>query len=423
MAVISETLMAEPPTQLDQKAPMDTTTTSTDTMSTPTEPTKAEDTASAQIPIRKPFPLPADSAKPSPPPELTPDQTKKYNTLLTTASSWTEIPTTSAKNSPKAPITDSERQWLTRECLLRYLRATKWSLSDATNRLLSTLTWRREYNLQSFTPEYISPENETGKQFILGFDNAGRPCLYLNPGRQNSKRSEKQVQHLVFMLERCIDLMPAGQETLCLMINYVATSSGNSGPSVGQGRQVLNILQSHYPERLGRALIINVPWFIWTFFKLITPFIDPLTREKLKFNDNLRLHAPPEQLPTTHGGDIAFEYDHAEYWPALCSLAEERRKEMEERWIRGGKRVGEYEAYLRGGLERGVGGAEGAEATSSTNEAATAKITEGMAEMAVNGESNKMETPGLTEEAPVMDAEKPAMTTETAKVAEPVASS
>lgn len=127
-------------------------------------------------------------------------------------------------------------------------------MSDATKRLLETLAWRREYILDSHTAEYFSPENATGKQVIMGYDVAVRPCLYLNPGQQNTPRSEKQIQHLVFSLERVIDLMEPGQETLALLINY---KEAVKAPSGGQGRQVLKILQSHYPERLGKALIIN----------------------------------------------------------------------------------------------------------------------------------------------------------------------
>jgi hypothetical protein len=146
--------------------------------------------------------------------------------------------------------------WLTRECLLRYLRAAKWSTTDAINRLLSTLTWRREYGLVTFTPEYISPENETGKQTIMGYDNEGRPCHYLNPSKQNTKRSDRQLHHLAFMMERAIDLMAPGQETLALLISFSQTSSGQ-GASLAQGRETMSILQNHYPERLGRALVTD----------------------------------------------------------------------------------------------------------------------------------------------------------------------
>lgn len=207
-------------------------------------------------PVKVPFPYPLPTCKPVAQPELTPEQTKKYEDLLKVVEAWTEIPIKSGRWAKKEPITDEEKLWLTKECLLRYLRATKWSPTEAPKRLLATLTWRREYGLYTFTPEYISPENETGKQVILGFDNDARPCLYLNPSKQNTAKSDRQLHHLVFMLERVIDLMVPGQESTALLINFKETGSGSaSGPSVGQGKETLNILQGHYPERLGRALI------------------------------------------------------------------------------------------------------------------------------------------------------------------------
>ena len=210
--------------------------------------------AAAGETIKVPFTDPLSHCRPTPLADLAPDQEAKYATFLSTASSWEKIPTSSTRGAPTASITDDERMWLTRECLLRYLRATKWNAAEAQKRLLATLIWRREYKVNTFTPDYISPENETGKQVILGYDNDARPCLYLNPAKQNTAKSERQIQHLVFMLDRVIEMMGPGQETTALLINF-KNSSGSSNPSVGQGKQTLTILQGHYPERLGRALI------------------------------------------------------------------------------------------------------------------------------------------------------------------------
>jgi len=213
-------------------------------------------TSAADGLIQKPFPDPLPDAKPEKPAELTEDQQSKYGAVLKTVSSWTTIPTMSERNAPTAPITDDERMWLTRECLLRYLRATKWNVAQAEQRLQGTLIWRREYGMQKLTPDYISIENETGKQVILGFDIHGRPCLYLIPSNQNTEKTERQVQHLVFMLERLIDLMGPGQETLALIVDFNSTKSGQNA-SISQAKETLNILQNHYPERLGRALVLN----------------------------------------------------------------------------------------------------------------------------------------------------------------------
>lgn len=205
-------------------------------------------------PVKTPPSNPAPGCTPAPRPELTADEQTKYNEVLAAVNAWSDIPNTAAKGAPTAPITENEQLWLTRECILRYLRATKWNVPQASKRLLETIVWRREYGIEGFTAEYIAPENGTGKQVIYGFDNEGRSCLYLNPNKQNTKQSERQIQHLVYMLERVIELMPPGQETLALLINFKESSAG-SNPSVGTGRTVLNILQNHYPERLGRALI------------------------------------------------------------------------------------------------------------------------------------------------------------------------
>ncbi|RJE19352.1 CRAL TRIO domain protein [Aspergillus sclerotialis] len=298
--------------------------------------------------IQKPFPSPLDTAKVPTPAKLTPDQQTKYDAVLKAVSAWTTIPVSSAKNAETEPINDGERMFLTRECLLRYLRATKWNVSEAIARLQRTLTWRREYGVEKLTADYISIENETGKQVQLGYDIHGRPCLYLLPSNQNTEKSDRQIEHLVFMLERVIDLMGPDQETLALVVNFNETKSGQNA-TVGQAKQTLNILQNHYPERLGRALVINVPFVIWGFFKLITPFIDPQTRQKLKFNEDLRQHVPPEHLMKSVGGDVEFRYDHSIYWPALNQLADKRKNEYRERWVQGGKQIGEYENYLKTG--------------------------------------------------------------------------
>ncbi|PSK43076.1 CRAL-TRIO domain-containing protein isoform B [Elsinoe australis] len=293
------------------------------------------------------------SSKPPGTPALTAQQEIMYAQVLATVSTWTSVPESTARGAKSLPLNDDEKMWMSRECLLRYLRATKWSVPNALKRLQGTLSWRREYGADTFTGDYISPENETGKQVIMGWDNDGRPCLYLNPGRQNTKMSDRQIHHLCYMLDRTLDMLPPGQETSCLLINFKGASSG-AVPTVGQAKAVLNILQNHNPERLGKALISDLPWYVSTFFKLISPFIDPVTRDKMKFSPVLRDYIPPEQLWKEFGGDLDFEYNHKAYWPALVEETTRRKDAYRTRWQKGGKMIGEYEEYLRGGSKKSL---------------------------------------------------------------------
>ena len=68
----------------------------------------------------------------------------------------------------------------------------------------------------------------------------------------------------------------------------------------------------------------------------------------------MSLHVPREQLLKVDGGDVEFEYDHSVYWPAFVKFAASRRADYVARWEKGGKRLGEYEGYLRGGTDKSL---------------------------------------------------------------------
>ncbi|KAL1940230.1 hypothetical protein VTO73DRAFT_9182 [Trametes versicolor] len=267
-------------------------------------------------------------------------------------------------------LTEQEKFWLSCECLLRFLRAVKWtSAQAATKRLEETLKWRREYGLyELITASYVEPEALTGKMMIWGYDSDKRPAIYLRPSKQNTEESIRQVHYVVWALERLTELMGPGIETLALMVDFADRAKN---PSLGQARTVLNILQTHYPERLGRALVVNVPFLVNAFFKLITPFIDPLTRPKLRFNPNCLAEGlfPPEELIAEWGGSAHVEYKHERYWEPLVRMCAERRERLWEKWREAGAKVGVREWDVKCALEL-----EGAKAEAPTPVPATVEV-------------------------------------------------
>ena len=119
-------------------------------------------------------------------------------------------------------------------------------------------------------------------------------------------------------------------------------------------RTVLNILQEHYPERLGLALVINVPFLVNAFFRLIMPFVDPVTREKVKFNPDIvkeGLFAKDMVMSQWWGGDRNFEYVHEKYWKELVGMCDERTRRWRTKWKELGAKVGisewEYKQVAR----------------------------------------------------------------------------
>ncbi|KAG9000428.1 hypothetical protein FRB94_005441 [Tulasnella sp. JGI-2019a] len=114
-------------------------------------------------------------------------------------------------------------------------------------------------------------------------------------------------------------------------------------------RYMLSYLQNHYPERLGRALILNVPYLVSLFFKAILPFVDPVTREKIKFNPEVVKDGlfDADQVTTQWGGEAEIPYEHEVYWPAIIKMCGDRHQKQLEKWRALGGTVGlsEWEIF------------------------------------------------------------------------------
>ncbi|KAH9928717.1 CRAL-TRIO domain-containing protein [Fomitopsis serialis] len=290
--------------------------------------------------IYEPLPIPRLAENHSGPPkelELTEEQQKVFDAVLSHfAAEDYELPCEEDRS-----LKEAEKFWLTWDCIHRYCRAVKWvSAKSAIKRLEETLIWRREYGVYDMiTADHVEPEALTGKMIIFGYDKDGRPALYLRPSKQNTEENPKQLHFVVWALERCEDLMGPGIENIALMVDFADRAKN---PSLQTSRATLNILQGHYPERLGRSLIVNVPWLVHAFLKMITPFVDPRTREKMRFNPDCIKEGlfAPDMLMREWGGECDFEYDHARYWPAVVRMCDEHRQRRLEEWRAMGAKVG-----------------------------------------------------------------------------------
>jgi hypothetical protein len=61
-----------------------------------------------------------------------------------------------------------------------------------------------------------------------------------------------------------------------------------------------------------RAIAINVPWVIHQLLKVVLPFMDPVTRAKLSFNQPTPF-IPDEQLLLDFGGKLNLDPRTPEY--------------------------------------------------------------------------------------------------------------
>lgn len=172
----------------------------------------------------------------------------------------------------------------------------KGDVSKAITAIKYTIQWRKEFGVvdlvrcleeSSDHPELaavLQKENETGKMYARGYDKDGRVLMYMRPGKENTMDETNNMRHLVFQLEKAIACSRKrnNQSKLCIVIDYMGFQL-RKAPSLGTSKRTLDILQKHYPERMHRAYICNPPFVFRTFWTLIQPFIDPVTKEKICF--------------------------------------------------------------------------------------------------------------------------------------------
>ena len=191
------------------------------------------------------------------------------------------------------------------------------------------MAWRKFCRPEDITADEVEKYGTTGKCYINGFDKEGRPIIYMRPTRENYKDDlEGQILFLLFNLEQAIRLMPQGVHQLVIIVDYQGFQMSDA-PSFKVTREIIKLLSSHYPERLGLALMVNAPRIFWAFWKMISPFVDPVTYSKTHFigkknHDKLLEYIDADMLEADFGGTHEYVYQHDIYWPMYKQITKDR---------------------------------------------------------------------------------------------------
>lgn len=184
---------------------------------------------------------------------------------------------------------------------LRHYRAEKGDIDKAISAIKHTLKWRNEFQVDKIVAALeddakgisnenndgedfaaiLRKENETGKIYVRGYDKDGRALMYMRPGRENTLHENNNMRHLVFQIEKAVACSEKnGHGKICLVIDYDGFSMSNT-PSMSASKRTLQILQQHFCERMYRVYICNPPFVFRSFYAMIKPFVDPVTKQKV----------------------------------------------------------------------------------------------------------------------------------------------
>jgi hypothetical protein len=136
-------------------------------------------------------------------------------------------------------------------------------------------------------------------------------------------------------------------------------------------KQFISVLQDFYPERLGTAVLLSIPWIVRKFLDFAFTFVDPVTKAKVRWHVDVVKEGivPADEAVKDYGGmvDVSalrfpicheltssfqFAYKQEDYWNLLRDTALAKRAAWREHWTKLGGGVGQPEWEFKRELQQ-----------------------------------------------------------------------
>lgn len=208
------------------------------------------------------------------------------------------------KEDPASKVTDDAT-------LLRFFYARESNVEKACEMFAKYRKWRQTYVPLGYIPETMVG-NELKHKFVYmqGCDKVGRPIMVLLLARHIACQSNMEdfKRFVVYAFDKMSASATKGQTKFSIIADFAdwAYKNVNLRGTIA----AVQTLQDFYPERLGKVYLINRPYIFWAAWKIVSPFIDKVTRQKIVFTDDkyvketLLKDIDENQLPEIYGGKL-----------------------------------------------------------------------------------------------------------------------
>jgi len=208
---------------------------------------------------------------------------------------------------------------------LRFLRARRFDTDQAIDMLNRTLRFRMDFQgtgVDLIPVATVKNEMKAGKSFYHKFDRDGRPVCVIRPRFHDAARVDQleSQRFSVLMMEYGRRLVSLPTETVTIVFDMSDVSMKNM--DIKNVKFMIQMLQDHYPESVGRILIWNTTWLFWGCWKLIRPLLDPVTAQKVCFVDktNMAQYIHPDNLLKDFGGNDNYQYNYENFATTITQV-------------------------------------------------------------------------------------------------------
>lgn len=173
--------------------------------------------------------------------------------------------------------------------------------------------WREAYVSRGRISEAeVLNEIRAQKAFLQGHDKKGQALLVVLARKHDmgDRNIDETERFICYVLDNASALASQREESagkICVLFDLSGLRLRNLDVK-GLGA-IFELLQRHYPERLASLWFLNAPFIFWGVWRVVSPFINENTREKIRFvNANGDCHflketVPLDVLPDCYGGD------------------------------------------------------------------------------------------------------------------------
>ena len=198
-------------------------------------------------------------------------------------------------------------------CLRRYITAEKGDVRKAACRLTAHCNWRQDYfsNGNYISEEAVRIHLDAKKLLLQPPGIHGAPLMIVVARKHLPTDIESLQNFVIYGLEtasRLCDMEISNTSNGTLWAVFDLQGLGYKNLDAAALRSCFSILNGHYPERLRQIFMLNAPMIFYGLWKVVCPFIDPVSRAKVKFIDGeqglgiLRDTVGADILPVEYGG-------------------------------------------------------------------------------------------------------------------------
>lgn len=211
------------------------------------------------------------------------------------------------------------------ECL-RFLRARQYDVDKAYAMFDKARQWRKMNNVDSILDKPDAQEHvyeALTPHLDRGYDKMGRPVYIERSGKVNVNNLLKvltpdmiirrHIRHQELVLQRMKESpVDPNIEKQTVILDLKSLSLRPDSVGMKLFKKTIDIDQNYYPERLGNMIIINAGILFRALWRLISAWVDPVTKEKFHiygadYQDKLQKYIDADQLPPQYGGTAPWD--------------------------------------------------------------------------------------------------------------------